>query len=296
MRILQIDKSNAEILFEYWNLIGNSIPYFYKTTYESFIKSLFDDAFKGITMFKKSFVYAAMDGNQVIGFIQYGIPKFHINYQGEIIQDTDIGIVRNLYYDKEKCYAGEKLLSFALNFFKNEEIEKLYAFYHVMGMSCNGNHGKLHNDYNYITDLFFDNGFNVEHENVYYICDMHEKQSKDQTKTSIEIQESSINIQKIELMKGEEKIGDGLIKYLDDLTGMKDEDKIYLKLISINKDVRGTGTGTEFINQIISYCVSKGYRYMHLDTALNNVVAQKFYDRNGFKNMGITRSFLRILD
>lgn len=52
------------------------------------------------------------------------------------------------------------------------------------------------------------------------------------------------------------------------------------------------GLGTEFLNHIIHYCLTKGYRYLHTDTAINNKIAQNFYIRNGFIDKGITRSYI----
>lgn len=73
---------------------------------------------------------------------------------------------------------------------------------------------------------------------------------------------------------------------------MEQKDTIYLVWIGIDKNIKGKGLGTEFLNHIIDYCLTKGYRYLHTDTALNNITAQKFYIRNGFIDNGITRSYI----
>lgn len=41
-----------------------------------------------------------------------------------------------------------------------------------------------------------------------------------------------------------------------------------------------------------NYCLTKGYRYLDTDTAINNKTAQNFYIRNGFIDSGITRSYM----
>lgn len=294
MKIIDIHKNNSKILFDYWNDIGKGIPFFFETTYESFMDSMFSDKFNDIEILKVNFIKAVIEGDKVIGFIQYGIPRFHYSETGKLLKDPNIGVIRNIYFNKEIKDVGNKLVDTALKFFKNNDIENLYAFYHAMGMSCNGNHGKLHADFSFIGQLLYDKAFLVEHENVYFSLKMNEKKLKHQCSSKMEIYEQVDNKQRFELTDGEEILGSAEIKYLNNFTGIDNEDKVYLVWIGINEEVKkGMGIGTNFIEQIMNYCLSKGYRYMHTDTALNNIRAQKFYERNGFINMGITRSYLK---
>ena len=43
-------------------------------------------------------------------------------------------------------------------------------------------------------------------------------------------------------------------------------------------------------NHLLDFRISK----FDTDTALNNEIAQKYYERNGFINLGKTRSYLKI--
>jgi len=293
MKIIDIDKNNAVILFDYWKEIGNDVPYFFETTYEAFVSSIFFDKFNDMEILKVNLVKAAIDGDRVVGFIQYGIPGFHYTETGELLYDPDIGVIRNLYFDSEQTEIGNNLIDIALDYFIDNGYNNLHAFYHAMGMSCNGNHGKLHEDFNYIAQLLFTKGFQVEHENVYYSIELKERFLNQQFNYSLEIYAQVNGLQRIDLMDGEEMLGSAELKYLNDYTGIDCDEKVYLVWIGIRRAKKGIGIGTNFIDQIINYCLSKGYRYMHTDTALNNIDAQKFYERNGFINRGITRSYLK---
>lgn len=293
MRIIDINKANVMILFEYWKELGKAIPFFYETTYEAFVSSIFFDKFNNMEIFKDNFVKAAIDGDRVVGFIQYGIPGFHYTETGELLNDPNIGVIRNLYFDREQFDIGNKLIDTALEYFNNNNYDNLYAFYHAMGMSCNGNHGKLHEDFNYISQLLFAKGFQIEHENVYYSIELSERCLTQQFKYTLKAYDQISGMQRFDIMDGAETLGNAEVKFLNNYTGINEEDKVYLVWIGIRQAKKGMGVGTNFIEQIMNYCLSKGYKYMHADTSLNNIDAQKFYERNGFIKRGITRSYLK---
>lgn len=292
MQINEVKKDNVGTLFDYWIEIGENIPYFYNTTYQSFKKSLFDDTFEGVTIFQNNKVFISKENDQVKGFIQYGVPTFHFTKSGKVTKDINIGVIRNLYYEKMRTDVGKRLLDLSLKSFERNNIREIYAFYHAMGMSCNGNHGKLHEKFDYVGSLLYEEGFKIEHENIYYICDMKEKELEYPNNSQIGIDEIYDNKQRF-ILYGENNntLGSAEIRYIDNLTGLRENNIIYLVWIGIDKNIKGKGLGTEFLNHIIHYCVAKGYRYLHTDTALNNITAQKFYIRNGFVNNGITRSY-----
>ena len=293
MWIIEVNNGNIGILFDYWNELGESIPYFYKATYESFKRSLFDDTFEGMPIFQSNKVYICSEDDQVKGFIQYGIPTFHFTETGKITKDINIGVIRNLYYEETRPDIGRALLDLAMNFFKNNNIKDIYAFYHAMGMSCNGNHGKLHEKFDYIGNLLSQVGLEIEHENIYYVCDMKEKKLDYLNRNHMEVAEIDDNRQKLILYdEYNNPMGNAVIKCIDNLTGFSEKNIIYLVWIGIDKSIIGKGLGTEFLNHIVHYCLAKGYRYLHTDTAINNKRAQKFYIRNGFTDNGITRSYI----
>lgn len=292
MKIVEIGRDNAVLLFNYWNQIGKGIPYFYNTSYQEFLNSLFEDTFDGMTIFVKNKVFIAIEEGSVMGFIQYGIPTFHFTKTGKITKYVNIGIIRNLYYEISSPNVGKKLLDLSLNFFKDNNIKDIYGFYHAMGMSCNGNHGKLHERFNYIDELLLENRFEIEHENIYYICDMKERKFEYPDNNHIKIFRLDSNRQRFKLYdEKDNELGSAEIKYIDNVTGLSERDIIYLVWIGVNNKAIGKGIGTNFLKHIIRYCLDKGYRYLHTDTALNNTRAQRFYIRNGFIDNGKTKSY-----
>lgn len=219
MPIIGVNRDNAKILFDYWNKIGKDVPYFYHTTYKSFTKSLFDDTYEGLTIFRENYVFVAKEQGRVKGFIQYGVPTFHFTEAGKVIEDVHIGVIRNLYYEETRNDIGSALIDLSFAFFQENNIKDIYAFYHAMGMSCNGNYGKLHQRFNYIGELLCDKGFEVEHENLYYTCDMDQRQLESPNDSYIEVYDLYDNRQKMELYdKNNHILGDAEIKYIDHLT------------------------------------------------------------------------------
>ncbi len=236
-------------------------------------------------------IYAVVEENSINGFIQYGIPGFYFKNQ-KMVNSPNIGIVRNIYFEESRNDIGRELLKLALRFFEERQIVDIYAFYHAMGMSCNGNHGKLHECYQYIAKLLTKNGFEVEHENVYYTLTM--KNNEVKQNVSISIYKENDNKEKIELIWNGDNIGGAVVKFIDSYTGIPSNKIIYLDWIYVEDKVKGKGIGTQFIELIQNYYISKGYKTMHTDTGIDNVIAQRYYERNRFKREGLTRSYQRL--
>jgi ribosomal protein S18 acetylase RimI-like enzyme len=53
----------------------------------------------------------------------------------------------------------------------------------------------------------------------------------------------------------------------------------------------GKGIGTKCMNALKQYLYKKGITRFDTDTALNNNVAQHYYEKNNFTREGITRSY-----
>lgn len=67
----------------------------------------------------------------------------------------------------------------------------------------------------------------------------------------------------------------------------------YLRWIFVNEDMCGKGIGSKCMDALKTYLFSQGITRFDNDTALTNVAAQHFYEKNGFENEGITRSYYR---
>lgn len=64
-----------------------------------------------------------------------------------------------------------------------------------------------------------------------------------------------------------------------------------LRPIVVSKEARGTGAAVGLVERLIKDAAQRGYRKMHLITEQENVAAQKFYQKVGFKEVG---SFSRL--
>ncbi len=107
---------------------------------------------------------------RLLGFVQFGQPSFDWNERGERFSDPAIGVIRHLYFEREFLQAGRALLAQAERFL--EKFSRNHAFYHILGMSCNAHHGKLHESLTHVETLLLGNGFQIEHENVYFVLDL----------------------------------------------------------------------------------------------------------------------------
>ena len=67
----------------------------------------------------------------------------------------------------------------------------------------------------------------------------------------------------------------------------------YLRWIYVNGDIVGQGIGTKCMAALQNWLWQQGIRKFDTDTALQNLVAQHFYEKTGFVREGITRSFYR---
>jgi GNAT superfamily N-acetyltransferase len=285
MNICLFKDRHADILFDYWNRIGQDIPYFFYTDKEKWLRSLLDDKLENEKKFKHLETYIAVEDDKVVGFIQFGQPNFHFDSEGKKYYNPDIGVIRHLYYDEDKPEVGRELINKAEKYLKG--FKDTYVFYHILGMSCNAHHGKLYNKMFYIEKLLNDHGFSIEHENIYYVLDIERVNvAKDNSSVSIETDDGN----NFRAILNNETVGYAEVRHLKDLASV--DDTAYLVWIVVNK--RHCGIGSSFMNRLVEYLADKGYRYLHTDTAKSNIIAQKYYERKGFINMGLTRSYQRI--
>ena len=72
---------------------------------------------------------------------------------------------------------------------------------------------------------------------------------------------------------------------------LKQKEIAYLRWIFINEEFKNKGIGSKCLKSLKYNLYKKGIRRFDTDTALNNIVAQHYYEKNNFKKEGITRSF-----
>ena len=292
MDIREYQESDLHKLLEYWRRIGANIPYFFPVSTERWQACLLEDKLNGETLFKDLETFFVTENDQTLGFVQYGQPSFAWDASGEKFYNPRIGVIRHFYFEEGRADVGEVLLAKANAYLKR--FKKGHAFYHILGMSCNAHHGKLHSSLRHIDELMQTHSFQIEQENVYYSLDMEDAQLPDNVELKLiakRIQHT--NVQDFGVQLEDRTVCTAQVRFLEELTGGCTDDTVYLTWIGVNKPYRGLGLGTKSLQLLARYLQCKGYRYLHTDTANSNNTAQRFYERFGFQNQGITRSYLR---
>jgi len=261
--------------------LGFATPYFFDISFEDWRKSFENDIDgEGRKLFKEWKVKVVYDGNELVGFVQYGKTAFGFDDRGRISKEVSYPIIRNLYFLKGREDAGLLLLNETLESFKLEE--RVYAFFHYFGMSCFARHGKLFEQHTHIENLLTKNGFKIEHENVYYSSVLNDSENSHVVIVAKDLTKG--NQQSIAFKIDDVQVGGCELHYLNDATA-------YLRWIYVNSDIVGQGIGTKCMNALKCFLYKKGIRRFDTDTAVNNVVAQHYYEKNNFNREGITRSY-----
>ena len=272
---------NLKNLYQYHSKIA--VPYHYPVNFDVWEKSFLHDIDgEGRTLFKELTVKGAYQQNQLVGFIQYGRTAFGFDDRGGISHSVSYPVIRAFYFDKDKSEAGRLLLSSALEHFQTET-DMTYAFFHYFGMSCYARHGKLFENSPHINDLLLQNGFQIEHENVFYASGLEDANHED---VAIRWHEMSAGRQQYgEFLIDSNPIGECEIHYLEQ------PDIAYLRWIYVKEGLQGKGIGTKCMRSLKQALFEKGISKLDTDTALTNTGAQRFYEKNGFVREGISRSF-----
>ncbi len=258
-------------------------PYFFITDFKNWKKSFTKDIDgEGRVLFKELCVKAVCDDDEMLGFIQYGRTAFGFDENGDISDKISYAVIRNLFFKEGRADAGQLLLNTALKSFSEEKM--IYAFFHYFGMSCFARHGKLFIKQPHIPELLTGNGFEIEHENVYYSSLISRK-----TETEVSIKPCNITKgcqQYLEFILDNCQVGGCEVHYVDSCLA-------YLRWIYVNGDIVNRGIGTKCMSALKNFLFEKGIIRLDTDTALNNLVAQHYYEKNGFDRDGITRSYYR---
>ena len=128
-------------------------------------------------------------------------------------------------------------------------MNKIYAYFHYFGMSCFARHGKLFEKHPHIEELLDKNGFEIEHENVYYSSIL-----KGNAETEVEMRPQNLtkgNQQYIDFVLSDNQVGGCEIHFIDDKT-------CYLRWIYINENITGKGIGTKCMNSLKKWTVWTG--------------------------------------
>lgn len=215
--------------------------------------------------------------------ILFGRTAFGFDDKGEISDQIHYAVIRDLCFDPAYPKEGAALLKTALRFFGKKE--RVYAFFHYFGMSACARHGKLHESYPHVHQLLLENGFTVEHENVYYSRTLTDE-ATEQSAITLQWQDTSPgDCRNFTALDADREIGWGQIHFLPQGT------IAYLRWIYIDSNVQHRGYGTAVMHQLLAELYRLGIRRFDTDTAVDNTAAQDYYSKTGFTNRGITRSY-----
>ena len=70
-------------------------------------------------------------------------------------------------------------------------------------------------------------------------------------------------------------------------------EQAYLRWIYVNQDITGKGIGTKCMNALKQWLWKKGVKKLDTDTAISNLVAQHYYEKNDYIREGVTKSYYR---
>ena len=222
---------------------------------------------------------------QITGLIEYGKTAFGFDQSGEISQDIHFPVIRTLCFDEAHMEDGRKLLQSALNAFCEEA--RVYAFFHYFGMSACARHGKLHASSPHVEKLLLDSGFQVEHENVYYARTL---TGEDTAPNRVALNWKALSpgsCREFAALHDGTEVGWGQLHFLPQ------GDIAYLRWIYVDEKRQHQGLGTAIMRQLFAELYQMGIRRFDTDTALSNTAAQQYYEKTGFSNEGITRSYYK---
>jgi len=272
------------------------IPYFFPVPIQTWVDFLFWDKLDGALIFKHLETYVAVENDQILGFIQYGQPAFAWDTRGQKYLNPQISVIRQLYFDQDRGDAGEVLLALTLEALA--KLNPLHAFYHIMGMRCTAHHGKLHSSQTHMENLMLANGFQLEHQNVYFVLYMQPDDfpigKYHQLFSHLEVNvQPGTGKQDFEAHLDGEPVATAGVRYLADLTGGGTQDAAYLTWLRVEEKFRRQGVGASFLARLVQVLVDEGIHYLHTDTAAKNFKAIGLYEKVGFENEGDTRSYVR---
>lgn len=271
---------------EFWKLTHNS-PFHFPLNEDIWKQSMFADTDSdGRSLFENMTLRYA-SGDEPIdamhdGMISYGKTAFGFDDQGIISDKIHYSIIRDLVFPADAPEIGQSLLDTAMNHFGSES--RVYAFFHYFGMSACARHGKLHESQKHVHDLLLENGYLVEHENIYYSRILSQPEDSVPIKLVwIEINAGSCR-EFAAVVDGREVCW-GQVHFLP-LGSIA-----YLRWIYVDEAFQHKGIGTNVMRALFSDLYEMGITRFDTDTARSNAAARSYYEKCGFTNEGITRSY-----
>lgn len=273
-------------IYNYIRRVGERIPYFFDADYELWEESFIGDTdCDGEEMFAELKTYAAYSEETIVGFIQFGIPRYIYGENGKDYR-CDCGVIRNLYFDGESG-CGDELLEIAEKYFRDKGTANKFAFYHALGMTCYAWHGKLFYGQDHVEATLLRHGFGIEHENVYFSRMLTENDTNYSGNVNLLFGKTNLKgVCGFKIQTEKETIGAGELVYLPQ-GGI-----CYLKWIFISEQFKRKSYADSAMRKLFKTLYKKGIRRFDTDTASDNEAACGLYNKLGFTDMGRTRSYL----
>lgn len=273
------DLTNLRQVYDYQ--MSLHVPYYFPTDLETWKASFLRDTDgEGRLLFSALQGKAAYDGDRLIGFIQYGRTAFGFDGCGEISDRVSYPVIRAFCFDRGREDAGDLLLQAAMEEFAADS--RVYAFFHYFGMGCFARHGKLFQQLDWIREFLHLNGFVVEHENVYYSAVLDGPAASQVALNAHDLTPGGHQV--LDFLLEKTQIGGCEVHYVSPRIA-------YLRWIYVNDALQNRGIGSACMDALKTWLHSRGITRLDTDTALDNLRAQHYYEKNGFAREGITRSF-----
>lgn len=264
--------------FDFWKATHNA-PFHFPMEAQVWDSSMYEDVDSdGRILFDE--IHARRSAH---GMIQYGITAFGFDAGGNISDQIHYGVIRDLWFDPAYPDEGQTLLKNAMRFFRKQS--RVYAFFHYFGMSACGRHGKLHEKSSHIHDLLVQNGFVVEHENVYYARQLTDADQPNGQVNLLWTERNAGSCSQFAAVADGTEVGWGQVHFLPQ------GNIAYLRWIYIDEKRQHQGFGTAIMKNLFVQLRQMGICRFDTDTALDNLAAQGYYEKTGFHNAGITRSY-----
>lgn len=291
--ILQCTPALEHDVYEYWVTKRKQVPYYFEVSFEDWKQSMFHDRdYDGQLLFDELKTMVLMDDKHIRGLIQFGRTNFILDQFGKNMREH-YGVIRTLLYDEDTCKADiVALLRLAATYFANHEITRPYAYFHYFGMSCYARVGKLHESEYHMEEALLLAGYTKEHQNIYYskrlddACRLEKPDQEMELVTDNTLQSSIGKSISISIRVGKHEVGACEI-YIPPNSTIS-----YLRWIFINKKYANQGYGTRCMKLLLHMLTTKGFSRLDTDTADNNIVAQRYYQKHGFRNLGTMRSYM----
>lgn len=281
-----MNEVNTCSAFKFWRA-QHSAPYHFHMLEEHWYSSMCEDVDSdGRQLFDHLTAHysrtAPNKQGQLNGAIIYGKTAFGFDESGEHSSNIHYNVIRDISFSPDEPEIGQKLLDQAVNDLGNNE--RIYAFFHYFGMSACARHGKLHESQTHVHDLLLQNGFTVEHENVYYARVL--SPSAPESDISLVWKEMNAgSCREFAASIGGQEVCWGQVHFLPQ------GDIAYLRWIFTAENRQHQGIGTKVMSALFSALYSMGIHRFDTDTALDNIAAQRYYEKCGFINKGVTRSY-----